>query len=113
MTWKNQHAAIEIRYGPFKMKTERLGGIGDDVTEPVFSDSYMNGGRTYEVDVPNAEAAMRRQFWSTLETHGPYHLERNSCATYCGDILRAGGLDVPGTSFALGQWLVKNARRLS
>jgi hypothetical protein len=47
-------------------------------------------------DLPDAAAAREAQEDSIDAELGPYDGINNSCVTYCVDILRAGGVDIPG-----------------
>jgi hypothetical protein len=49
---------------------------------------------TKDIDLPNAKGALEFQK-STQGSWGTYHPLSNSCLTYCANVLRAGGLDVP------------------
>ncbi|MGW7247258.1 hypothetical protein [Streptomyces decoyicus] len=46
-------------------------------------------------DVPDVNAAVEAQLRSINADLGNYDGIHNSCVTYCVDILRAGGVDIP------------------
>ncbi|MET0491636.1 MAG: SpvB/TcaC N-terminal domain-containing protein [Actinoplanes sp.] len=48
-----------------------------------------------KIPLPNGEAARARQLAGLNADLGPYATRGNSCVTYCVDILRAGGVDMP------------------
>jgi hypothetical protein len=78
----------------------------------VFTDQVSPRARRIEVDLPDAAAARRYQEKTLGKDQGPYDVDTNSCLTYCGDVIRNGGVDVPDTSRALARWLITNGRRV-
>jgi RHS repeat-associated protein len=89
------HFSIEVTAGDQSLATEqvRVGNAADDTfigvnasTDPV---------RTWTVPLPNAQAALDYSSNLVATNTGAYNPAYNSCLSYCGNVLNAGGLDVP------------------
>lgn len=50
------------------------------------------------LNLPNGFGAYNYSTTMVGMSTGPYNASTNSCVTYCGDVLRAGGLAVPRTT---------------
>ena len=68
----------------------RAAGLGDDDLRPL-----RPGEVEMSITIPDAAAARKAQIASLGTSPGPYDLRDNSCVTYCVDILRAGGVEIP------------------
>ncbi|WP_405087575.1 RHS repeat-associated core domain-containing protein [Microbispora sp. NBC_01389] len=101
------HASIEvIQFGGDSMHTHQLGTIGTKA----FSRTWTGGPGVdgiIEIPLPRAGGALAAQeVYQARGVLGLYDLERKSCLTYCGDILRAGGVEgVPKTTSGILSWL--------
>lgn len=114
VTWQGKHAWIEVKVNGETVSTHRRGGEGDSVTMPDYFDErdLAPGAARFEVDLPNGPGAHKYQDDTAGVAQGAYDVDNNSCLTYCGDVLRHGGLDVPNNSMGLARWLVINGRRV-
>lgn len=70
---------------------EERGMSGEAVVSPYSGPSSI---MSRYIDLPNAKAALEFQK-NTQGSWSPYHPLGNSCLTYCANVLRAGGADVP------------------
>jgi len=97
-----QHASVAVRHGDTLLHTHQV-VIGNGTTIARTSSAGATG--SIQVALPNARAAMEFQRSVLGTPTGVYNLSTNSCVTHCGDVLRAGGLDVPSTTRAIINWL--------
>ncbi|MEU6408840.1 RHS repeat-associated core domain-containing protein [Microbispora sp. NPDC046933] len=101
------HASIEvIQFGGDSMHTHQLGTVGTKA----FSRTWTGGPGAdgiIEIPLPRAGGALAAQeVYQARGMLGLYDLEHKSCLTYCGDILRAGGVEgVPKTTSGILSWL--------
>jgi hypothetical protein len=112
VNWAGGHASIDVEVNGQVVSTHRWGGPGTGTQPDYFHDPVSPRARRIEVDLPDGAAAQRYQHGTIDQEQGPYDVETNSCLTYCGDVLRAGGLDVPDTSTGLARWLIRNGRKV-
>lgn len=96
------HATIRVEGNGRYMETEQIingwDGEGNPSGLPTTGAGAQRLGpnvieRTF--DVPDVNAAIDAQLRSINADLGPYDGIHNSCVTYCVDILRAGGVDIP------------------
>jgi hypothetical protein len=103
--WDNEvgHAVVEVRHGAQSLTTEQVIKGWDGVSNP---EGFPTTGRVAHplgtniteraFDLPDAPAAMKYQTDNLGAALDPYHGMRNSCVTYCIDVVRAGGnLEIP------------------
>ncbi|MGV9611254.1 DUF6531 domain-containing protein [Nocardia xishanensis] len=96
------HALISIRSGDEWLHTEQFGGMTNPNNNGVstFDPSSLSSGRL-EARLPltNPEGAMAyaevMMSKTAAGTYPPYNLGRQSCVSYCAQVLRAGGVDIP------------------
>jgi RHS repeat-associated protein len=98
-----QHAIITVRTSRGEALTTEQVVLGADETGN--PSGYPTTGRVASplgpnaisktFSLPNADAAMRAQRATIGADLGRYGHINNSCVTYCVDILRKGGLDIP------------------
>ncbi|MEV0370543.1 DUF6531 domain-containing protein [Streptomyces sp. NPDC050636] len=96
------HATIQVEGNGRFLETEQIirgwDGTGSPNGLPTTGAGAQRLGpnvieRTF--DVPDVTAALEAQLKTLNADLGPYDLRHNSCVTYCVDILRAGGVDIP------------------
>jgi RHS repeat-associated protein len=88
------HYSVEVQAGEQALHTELLGGAGD-ITSVGIRNSSVGAVQTFTVDLPNAQGALNYSSDLIGQTVGPYSKLENSCLSYCGNVLNAGGLEVP------------------
>ena len=82
------HFSIEVNAGGQSLATEYTGSI-------VQINQSVNPILTRTVQLPNGGAAIDYMNSMIGTNPGPYNTFSNSCLSYCGNVLNAGGLDVP------------------
>ena len=92
-----------VNSGGKALHTEQLVLAGRHTTIAVVEGSAPTV-RTLTVGLPDAAAAMRFQQSVIGQSTGLYNAATNSCVTHCGDVLRAGGLNMPGTTREIIKW---------
>ncbi|MGW9458850.1 polymorphic toxin-type HINT domain-containing protein [Streptomyces globisporus] len=85
------HFSIEVTDGETVTHTHLMPHDGEAVVSPYSGPPSI---MSRDIDLPNAKAALEFQK-NTQGSWGPYHPLGNSCLTYCANVLRAGGADVP------------------
>lgn len=88
------HFSIEVNVGNQSLATEQV--ITNEVTNEttIALNNSTAPLRTWTVELPNGQAALDYSN-SLLGTNtGTYNALTNSCLSYCGNVLNAGGLDV-------------------
>ncbi|MFJ7899114.1 polymorphic toxin-type HINT domain-containing protein [Streptomyces sp. NPDC096198] len=85
------HFSIEVTDGEAVTHTHLMPHDGEAVVSPYSGPPSI---MSRDIDLPNAKAALEFQK-NTQGGWGPYHPLGNSCLTYCANVLRAGGADVP------------------
>ncbi|MBO0868544.1 MAG: RHS repeat-associated core domain-containing protein [Micromonosporaceae bacterium] len=105
--YKGPHASIEVSANGKAVHTHRVGAQGQNTT-PVYFDEDTAPRRSFKVELPDAEKAQTFQHEGIGRNDGPYDLQTRSCVTYCGEVLREGGQDVPATTFSLLSWLQRH-----
>ena len=106
VNWEGGHASIEVSTGREVVHTNRLGAPGTPTEPAYFTDPVPTTATRIRLDVPDAAAAQRYQHATIGLNQGAYNSATNSCLTYCGDVLRAGGLKPPETSVTFAKWLL-------
>ncbi|WP_162238937.1 RHS repeat-associated core domain-containing protein [Methylobacterium sp. Leaf85] len=94
-TFGATHANITVNYAgeSFTTGLSNVRGLGT-----VFAESAEGATGSVVVALPNGSAAMNFAR-NSIGTGAPYNLSTNSCVTYCGQVLGAGGVQgVPGTT---------------
>jgi RHS repeat-associated protein len=100
----SRHASVVVRAGDQVLHTEQLILAGRQTTIGTVEGAAPTL-REFTVGLPDAVAAMRYQRSVIGRSTGYYDVATNSCVTHCGDVLRAGGLEVPGTTREIVKWL--------
>jgi hypothetical protein len=88
------HFSIEVSVGGESLATEQM--IIDDLGNTTIASNTSTGAvQTWSVALPNGQAAL--DFSSSVigTDTGVYNAFTNSCLSYCGNVLNAGGLNVP------------------
>jgi RHS repeat-associated protein len=111
VNWGGGHASIEVRAGSEVVHTHRFGAPGGTTEPAYYTDPVPPSATRVKVEVPDAAAAQRYQHGTIGKNQGPYDTATNSCVTYCGDVLRAGGLNPPETSVKLAKWLLTHGTK--
>ncbi len=88
----DQHVSIEVKIAAESLHTEQVVLKSMETTIEV---SNSQSSPYFTVTLPNATAAMAYSKSMIGVPTGPYDRFTNSCVTYCGDVLRAGGVNVP------------------
>lgn len=107
------HASIKVEHNGTSLHTEQIGEEGTPARGAEFS-GELSSGPVFPVKIrlPNARRAQAYQRATEGHTFGPYDLESQGCVTYCANVLRAGGVEVPeGGTFALTRWLFEMYNR--
>jgi RHS repeat-associated protein len=97
-----EHLNIAVSQGTEVLQTglTRVNGMAI-----VGEETAAGATRSLEVALPNAKSALDFAI-NAIGPRGPYNLATNSCVTYCGEVLRAGGVsDVPTTTRTIMHWL--------
>lgn len=107
------HASIKVEHNGTSLHTEQIGSEGTPATGAEFS-GELSSGPVFAVKIrlPNARRAQAYQRATEGHTFGPYDFESQSCVTYCANVLRAGGAEVPeGGTLATTRWLFEMYNR--
>lgn len=99
-----RHASVIVRAGDQVMHTEQIILAGRQTTIATVQGAAPEV-RALTVQLPDAAGAIRYQQSVLGQSTGVYDVATNSCVTHCGDVLRAGGLDAPGTTREIIRWL--------
>jgi hypothetical protein len=89
------HVSIQVDVGGASLHTEQITLHNNMTTIAVAS---VPGTAMLTLNLPNANAALSYSQSMIGQNTGLYNLGTNSCITYCGNVLRAGGLNVPNTT---------------
>lgn len=81
--------------------------LADRRTTGAIVDSLDGAVPSLSLTLPNGPGAFGEVMRKLDADLGIYNLSNNSCVTFCGDILRAGGLDVPHGTRAILHWMKK------
>jgi hypothetical protein len=96
----NGHASISVTWCGRTLHTEQVGEGGTDAIGAFFSGEMSPSTIHVRIPLPNARNAQNFQLATGGHNFGAYDLGTRSCATYCLDVLRAGGTqDVSGPSY--------------
>ena len=103
---QGSHVSIKVQHGANSLHTEQVYQPmpGTPTTIGVAAVAGP-GATTLTIALPNAQAALAYSEGMIGQAAGPYNLRTNSCLTYCGNVLRAGGVDVPATTTELVRYL--------
>jgi RHS repeat-associated protein len=96
------HFSVDVDIGNESLATEQLRDPNDDSTTIAVNTS-SNPVQTWTVGLPDAQAALDYSSDLIGTDTGPYDQMYNSCLSYCGNVLNAGGLNVP-TNSSLGTY---------
>jgi RHS repeat-associated protein len=108
------HASIEVvQFGGDTLHTHQLGTIGTKA----FSRTWTGGpgmDGIISILLPKSSGALAAQeVYQNRGLLGMYDLDTKSCITYCGDVLRAGGVEgVPDTTGGILSWLFETDFKL-
>lgn len=69
--------------------------------------------RQVEIDLPDAAAAQKYQRSVEEKPGGIYDEKTNSCMTHVGNVLRAGGVEVPAEPLAQAKYFVRKGFKMS
>lgn len=104
------HASVRVDYRGESLHSEQEGTIGTDAVGKFFEGEPVD---PIKIRIPLPDAAKAQAFQRATEDYvfGPYDLETQSCVTYCGDVLKAGGVEgIPENSSDILRWLFRNDR---
>jgi hypothetical protein len=93
---------VTVSFGENSFTTglSNINGVGT-----VFEEGTEGATSSVTIQLPNGNAAMQFS-QGALGPGEPYILATNSCVTYCGQVLRAGGVEgVPGTTRSIINFL--------
>ncbi len=102
--YAGSHFSVEVRAGEEILHTEQV-MLAEGKTTGAIRESADAALQAFRIALPDARAALAAQRASLGADLEEYSLGTNSCLTYCGNILRSGGLDVPSTSIEIARWL--------
>jgi len=94
-TDRGAHYSVEVNVGDQSSATEQ---VRDGDQTSIQLNTSTNPVKSWQVSLPNPQAAL--DYARSLEgtNTGPYNLNTNSCLSHCGNVLNAGGADVPQNS---------------
>ena len=105
------HASIQVAYNGVVLHSEQVGTIGTAAVGKFYEGEPV---RPWKIRIPLPNAARAQQFQIATEDFefGTYDLDTQSCVTYCGRVLAAGGATgLPlGSSGELLRWIIRNDR---
>ncbi|MBO1415335.1 LamG-like jellyroll fold domain-containing protein [Streptomyces sp. FH025] len=112
----NEHYSIVV-HGP-EGSRHAHGYLSNGNLKPGPKDEPRTGrhgsfNRAFDIHIPHPEAAHRAMdnaYSKRPKSVGQYNAHTNSCLTYCGTVLRAGGLHVPRTSIGMKLHLATQRR---
>jgi RHS repeat-associated protein len=87
--------SVETSTGSKTIHTHQLGTPGTDTMISTDLGGVVSPTKSHTFDLPNAKAAQEFQLQNLNKTGPPYDTKTRSCVTHVGEVLRAGGLDVP------------------
>jgi RHS repeat-associated protein len=99
------HVSIMVKQGENVMHTEQVITNSTSKATTIMEATGEEATNVFELALPNASKAMQYQRSVIGEPLGPYDFATNSCVTHCGDVLRAGGLEVPKTTMGMLRWM--------
>jgi hypothetical protein len=106
-TRRGPHYSIEVTVGGRSLPTEQI--ITSSVNDTSIALNTSTGAvRTWSVELPNGQAALDYSNSLLGANTGIYDRLTNSCLSYCGNVLNAGGLNVPINS-SLGTYRFLNS----
>ncbi|QDF03898.1 hypothetical protein BHS04_11890 [Myxococcus xanthus] len=103
---QGKHMSVVLEGGGRRLHVEQI-MFDDKMTTGAIVDSLDGAVPSISLTLPNGPGALadaQRKLGAAL---GEYDPSRNSCVTFCGEILRAGGLDVPHKTRDIVRWLRK------
>ncbi|MEV6595571.1 RHS repeat-associated core domain-containing protein [Actinoplanes sp. NPDC051346] len=103
-----RHATISIRNGDEVLHTEQLGTTGTDAIPALRTAPHSPTTINVRIPLRNPGGAMAYQEVTLGRNLGPYNEVSQSCVTYCGNVLKAGGVEgVPNTTLGITKWLLQ------
>jgi len=103
---QGSHVSIEVQFGGATLHTEQVyEEAPGSPTSIAVAPPAGPGAQSLTIPLPNAQAALGYSQSMIGQNTGPYNLQTNSCVTYCGNVLRAGGLNVPDTTTDIARYL--------
>jgi hypothetical protein len=100
------HTSIEVRVGDQLLHTEQVVDRLSGMTSVAERASSAGATNSIMIPLPNGPAALNFAKGMVGRDTGQYSLRFNSCLTYCGSVLRAGGVPgVPETTPGLIEFL--------
>ncbi|MGW1078769.1 RHS repeat-associated core domain-containing protein [Kitasatospora sp. NPDC002522] len=112
----NEHYSIQVHGEEGSRHAHGYASNGNLKPGPKTEPSTNRHGpfnRAFDIHVPNthgAHGAMDGAYAKRPKSIGTYDYMHNSCATYCGGVLRAGGLNVPRNSLLMKLFLATQRR---
>ena len=93
------HFSIDVRFGRIAMHTNQVITANDMSSTQIVLTTPAGSDTNVTVALPNAAGAIAHQTVLLASGNlGAYNLFTNSCATHVVDVVRAGGVPVPGNS---------------
>lgn len=89
------HYSVEVNHAGKNIHTHQLGAPGTDTMISTDLSSVIQPTKSKTFDLPDAKAAQEFQLKDLNKIGPPYDTKTRSCVTHVGEVLRAGGLDVP------------------
>jgi len=88
------HFSIEVNAGGQSLSTEQI--ITNEFNDTTIGiNTSVNPVNSVTVQLPNGQGALDYMNGLLGENTGTYNSFSNSCLSYCGNVLNAGGLNVP------------------
>ncbi|MBB5895277.1 RHS repeat domain-containing protein [Kutzneria kofuensis] len=109
-----RHAMITVSSGNETIHSEQFGGVNFPTVNGVrtmITGEIPNSAIHVRVDLPDGPGAIKfidgRLEDTAMQAYPPYSLGRQSCVSYCAQVLQAGGVDIPKNTVPALKWLLK------
>ena len=90
------HYSVEVGLGGKTIHTHQLGAPGTATMVSTDLSGLVRSSKSQVFELPNAANAQQFQESALGKVGDPYDTKSRSCVTHVGEVLRAGGVDIPG-----------------
>jgi hypothetical protein len=101
------HYSVEVSTGGKTIHTHQLGAPGTDTMISTDLSGVVPPTKSQTFDMPDAKSAQDFRLKNLNQLGPSYDTKTRSCVTHVGEVLRAGGLDVPTNPGAQFKFLKK------